>query len=181
MNLAERALLGNMTGAAPTPCSIYTAAMGTAVVFSAGLAVAYSGYGLYNPLPTGTQSAVKLVPLNVSAIPTALSTAPNWFALAKYIGTGTAFAGGASTGAVVQQGFAGTTTNQRAVVFGTGSMAVAPVYTKFMSAFGTGNPPGLVLFQLDGDMTVLPGEAVMFIQGIAGTGLCSFTWAEVPV
>ena len=181
MNLAERALVGGLNNPL-TSCPVYTAAMGTAVVFSAGLAVTYSGYGLYNPVAAAGTSAIKLVPVNVSIIPTNLSTAANYFAIAKYIGTGTAFAGGASTGGVTQQNLAGTTTLQRATVFGTGSMAIAPIYVKFLTAFGTGGGnPAPNLFPLDGDLTVMPGEGLIFVQGIAGTALCSITWAEVPV
>lgn len=191
MNLAERALTGNITGPAPTPCSIYTAAMGTAVVFSVGLAVVYSGYGLYNPLVTPTGShAVKLVPLEATIIPSGVSTANNTFSLAKYIGTGTAFAGGASTGGVTQMGLAGTTTLQNAVVFGTGSFSIAPIYVKQLygmqagtgagtSGYASATFPGV--FKFDGDLTVMPGEGVLFAQGIAGTAIASITWAEVPI
>ena len=140
MQLAERALLGNMVGPTPTPCPVFTAATIVPVIFTAGIPTNYNGFGLYNPLPTGTQSAVKLVPMSVSITPSSVSTAANTFGLAKYIGTGSAFAGGTGTawaaGVLLQQGVSGTATkgSQWATIFGTGSFSSAPAYVAWLSA-----------------------------------------------
>ncbi len=184
MNLAERALTGNITGPPPTPCSIFSAQNGTAVGFSVGLATNLSGYGLYNPVGTTTQSAVKAVLLEVNLGLSASVAAQTTICLAKFnpsTGTGTGFAAGASTGVVFQQGVAGTSTNNRVSVFGTGSTMITPTYVKVLYSLNTGAvaSPGPV--RLQGDIALLPGEGIIVVGNAAATGFASFTWAEVPL
>lgn len=187
MQLAERALLGNMMGPAPTPCPVFTAATVGPVIFTAGVPANYNGFGLYNPLPTGTQSAVKLVPMSVSITPSTVSTAANTFGLAKYINTGTAFAPGTGTawaaGALFQQGVSGTNSGaSRALPFGTGTFSTTlPVYVAWLGAAAASAMPPQIRTPLDGDLVVMPGEALIFTQGIAGTALASFSWTEIPL
>jgi hypothetical protein len=173
--------------------SVFVAALGTAVVFSAGVASGYTGLGVYNPLGTGTQQAVKIIPIEVTICPTAMNTAANYFALGKFNcsqGTCTGFTAGTFSGTLWQQnvvsgtmaaGFYGNS-NARGQPFGTGSMMSAPGWIKMLQSAGTGEGGiSSCVYPLSGDITVMPGEGICFLQGIAGTALCSIAWVEVPV
>jgi hypothetical protein len=185
-NIVERVLTGNAAGPMVSNAAVYVAATGTAVVFSNGLAVNYSGFGIYNPLGTGTQTGVKALVRYFTYTPTANGTAINVVALEKVLcsmGTGTGFTAGASTGGVFQMGVAGTSTNARCQVFGTGSMMIAPQYIQFSATIGTGGNSlgGETLQPFEGEIVCLPGEGVAITQTVGGTGLASICWVEVPL
>lgn len=166
---------------------IYTCAMSAPVVWLAGLATAsYGGLALSNPVATGTQSAVKLVPLKASFVPTGVGTAGNFLALAKIYGTNSALGTAAgSAGPVFQAGVSGTTTSARGIAYGTFTMSngtATSAYVEFLAGGGaTAGSPNAAQTSLDGELTVMPGELLVFSQGIAGTGIASITWMEVPL
>ena len=184
-------MLLNVTLKGPTSLEgipVYSCSMtGTGVVFTAGLPVAsYNGFAISNPLPTGTQGAVKLVPLKASLTPTGVGTAGNWFGLAKIYGTNSALGTAAgAAGPVFQAGVAGTSTTNRAIPYGTFTMSngtATCAYVEFLAGGGpTAGSPSTGIASLDGELTVMSGELLIFTQGIAGTGIASMTWAEVPV
>lgn len=168
------------------PPGLFSYAMGTAVVFSNGNAVAYSGLGIYNP-PTATgKPAVKLLPSRITYAPTSTGTngTGNVLAISKFTGTATTFAGGASSGVTFQQGVLGTSTNSVATVFGTGSFPIAPQYVEFLGALGTAvqqQVGNTIVCEFEGAISVLPGEAMIVSLTLGGTGFASMVWTEVPL
>ena len=175
--------LGLSQGVVPP---IYTATMGTACVFIAGLATAtYGGLGLINPVTPAGSSAIKLVPLKCSFVPTGVGTAGNFLGLSKIYGTNSVMGTSGAPGPVWQAGVAGTTTNQRAVILGTFTMSngtCTNAYVEFLMGGGaTAGSPNAGMLPLDGEITVMPGEVLTFNMGIAGTGIASITWAELPL
>ena len=84
-------------------------------------------------------------------------------------------------GVVFQQGILGTSTNNRAVIFGTGSSMIIPAYIKILYSVNTGAVVTPAPVQLQGDVSLLPGEGVIIVGNAAATGFASYTWAEVPL
>jgi len=159
--------------------------MGTANAFTAlvGGTGAYSGFGIYNPLGTAGTAAVKLVLLEAQTTPSVAGTALNSLLLLKNLGTATGFAAGASTGQVFAAGVLGTTTSQRATVFGTGTFSGGLVTAKFLVGLPATDtqvvtPPPI---EFNGEITALPGEALALASAIGHTGYASMTWMEVPL
>ena|SRR5271166_763828 len=184
MNLAERIVTGN--GAGPISGAVYVTATQTAVGFSVGVATNLSGLGIYNPVIAGTGgTAVKVVLLDANLAPSAVPAAVSVAMIAKWNtmqGTGTGFTGVKSANApIFQHGLAGTSTNSTAVVFGTGSTMIIPSFVKALYGLGTysGVTPGPL--QLQGEISLLPGEAAIIVGSTAATGFASLTWAEVPL
>lgn len=166
---------------------VYSCAMGTAVVFVAGLFTAtYAGIGLQNPAAGGTYlTPVKLVPLKATWVNAGVGTANNFIGLAKIYGTNSAYGLSGAPGPVFAAGVSGTTTARKATVFGTFTMSngtcTSAVIQWLAGGGATAGAPNAAQSSLDGEITVMPGETLVFVSGIAGTGVASITWAEVPL
>lgn len=191
----------NGQGPNPPPGQIFTAALGTAVAFSAGLAVGYTGLALANPATVAGQTPVKLTPLRVTFAPTALAGGTAAFGLVKLTGQGTASNGGLSafSGVVMSPGFQGTcATNGTRAGLGTSVVQIGGTFSVINStaagtgantlywaemlgamAAGTGGPNGPV--DLQGFTTVMPGETIAIAPNLAVTGLASISWLETPL
>jgi len=170
---------------------VYTAALGTAVAFSAGVATAYTGLALANPATVAGQVPVKLVPLRVNLTPTAAVSGTIAWGLLKLTGQGTASNGGLSafSGAIFANGVLGTATGV-AVLGGTfsvknGTAAGTGSNTLYWQEMlgnvncGTGAPSAPV--DLQGFTSVMPGETLAIGCNLAVTALAQITWAEIPL
>lgn len=187
---------------ASAPGQIFSASLGTAVAFSAGLAVAYAGLAIANPAtPTG-KTPVKLVPLRVNFTPTAAVSGTIAWGLVKLTGQGTASNGGISafSGVVLACGIAGTCATGGTVPLGVGT-SVVQIGGTFSVVNGTaagtgsntlywagmlgnancGTGAASVPVDLQGALTVMPGETVAISPVLAVTGLASIDWLEVPL
>lgn len=188
-------LLGQNAG------QVYTA-VGTAVAFSAGLAVAYAGLGLQNP----STSKVKITPLKIGFAPTGTGGTSNAgcpYGFAKLI-AGTAALGTLSAftvggGVVTGPGLVGTATGA-AVVFGTATVlngTAGPsanglcIVTVIGVTAGAGTGAGTQAFtpaagsvtsgELHGEVTLMPGESGVIFVNQAIAGIPSITWLEQPL
>lgn len=200
-------LVWNIEGPLNLPGQVFTAALGTAVAFSAGVAVAYTGLALANPKTPAGQVPVKLIPLRAELAPTTVSlvNAPVPWGILKLTGQGTASNGGLSafSGSIFSPGFAGTAVTGTSPA-GVGS-CIAQVGGTFSvingTAAGTGSntlywqelcgclgvgtatnyaSPNAAV-DLQGFTSVMPGETIALAANIAVTGLASISWLEVPM
>ena len=170
---------------------VFTATLGTAVAFSAGPAVAYTGLAIANPATAPGAVAKKLVPLRVNITPTAAVSGTIAWGLLKLTGQGTASNGGMSAfgGAIFTPGFTGTSTPV-AIVGGTfsvvnGTAAGTGSNTLYwQSMLGNVNcGTGAASFPVDlqGFESVMPGETLAIGCVLAVTAQASITWAEIPL
>jgi hypothetical protein len=194
----------NISGQGPNqlPGQVFTASLGTAVAFSAGLAVAYVGLAVHNPVTAAGAVPVKLVPLRVNFSPTAAVSGTIAWGLVKLTAQGTASNGGLSlfSGALFSPGFAGT-----CVTGGTGQTGVGTSVAKVGGTFsvvngtaaGTGSNTlywqdmvgnvnsgtgaQSVPVDLPGFTSIMPGETLGIAPVLAVTGLASISWVEIPV
>jgi hypothetical protein len=198
----------NLNGQGPNqlPGSVFTAALGTAVAFSAGLAVAYTGLVIANPATPRGAVPVKLVPLRVNLVPTAAVSGTVAWGLVKLTGQGTASNGGVSalSGVVFASGLAGTVAinvspgaggyvgagssvaqvgGTFSVINGTaaGTGANTLYWQEMLGNVNSGTGAASVPIDLPGFTSVLPGETVAISPVLAVTGLASITWLETPL
>lgn len=186
------------TGPTSPPGKIYTAALGTALAFTAGLAVANSGcLGIANPATVAGTAPVKLIPVAVTFCPTGtnLANTPAW-GLAKLIGAplGTltaTFGLGAFSGMITSPGVVGTASGV-AVVFGSatilngtagGSYAINALnWVEFLGCAGLGTAtaqgPAPSRVDLGGEVNVMPGEILLLQPQNAQVALASISWVE---
>jgi hypothetical protein len=179
----------NIKGA-PTVCQVhgltFALGLGTQTPWTAGLTQAYTGLGIYCP-PIGVnnpQPGKKLVPLRIGFAPsgtagTATSLCP--IGLAKSYNGGTAITIGAPTGTLQQLDFAGTSTANIGTAFGTATL-VNPYWVHIVGSIGTGaGTPAQSIFDFNGEISVMPGEAMAIACNQGVTAFASFTWIEVPL
>jgi len=187
-------LIWNFNGQGPysLPGAVFVAALGTSASFTAGCPVAYSGMAIANPPTVAGKVPVKLVPLQVNFSGIGTGTGTGAWGLVKITG-GTATYGtlSAFSGIVTSPGSVGTTTGV-AIVTGTftvlngtaGPSANGLNYIQYLGAVGgtaTQYPPSAVQAQLDGLLSVMPGEIMAIAPTAAMLGVGSIAWVEVPL
>jgi hypothetical protein len=189
---------------------VFTASLGTAVAFSVGPAVAYTGLAIANPATSSLRPPVKLIPLRVTLAPTSAGASNVPFGLLKLTGQGTASNGGLSafSGQLFTPGFLGTCASNgtaaagaAAVGLGTSVVQIGGTFSVINgTAAGTGvntlywaEMCGVVVAgtstiggnlgptDLSGFTTVMPGETLAIGADIAVTARASLTWLEVPL
>jgi hypothetical protein len=190
----------NQTGPYALQGQVFSAFLGTAIAFSAGLAVAYAGLGIANPVGSGAKVTI----LRAAFAPTATgpATMSPW-GLAKLLGpiNGTTSMGtlSAFSGIVVCAGAAGTAqvqgtslgkigTGQGTSVcqlFGTatvlngtaGPSVLGLNWTEVMGCHGT-NLIGPVEADATGATVLYPGETAVIVSAVAVTSLAGLEWLE---
>lgn len=189
------------SGPNPPPGQIFTASLGTAVAFSVGLAVAYTGLALANPATPAGKVGVKVVPLRVTFAPTVLAGGTAAWGIVKLTTNGTASNGGVSafSGAVFQIGFRGTCATNGTSPLGVGTSAVQIGGTfSVINGTAAGTGANTLYWQemlgamaggtgvqgpvdLGGYSCAMPGETLAISPNLAVTGLASISWIEVPL
>ena len=187
-------LVWNFNGQGPGGIQgqVYTATLGTAVAFSAGVAVAYAGLALANPATVAGKVPVKLVPLRINLSPTAAVSGTVAWGILKLTGQGTASNGGLSafSGAIFAPGVAGTATGVAIVggtfsvingtAAGTGSNTL--YWQTMIGGVNCGTGAGSLPVDLQGYESALPGETLAIGCTVSGvTAQASITWAEIPL
>jgi hypothetical protein len=194
-------LVWNLSGPLTLPGRVFTTTTGTAVAFSAGVALAYTGLAVANPATVGGACGTKLVLIKASFQPSVVSAnaVPVPWGIMKLTGQGTASNGGLSlwSGAIFQQGTAGTGTGIAIVggtfsvingtAAGTGSNCLywAEMCGSIVNGTGAGTAAWTMATvnaaDLSGFTTVMPGETAAIGLNAAMTGFASLTWLEVPL
>lgn len=162
--------------------------VGTAVAFSAGLAVAYTGCGIQNP----ASSKVKITVLKSLAAVTIAPAGTSVLGFGK-LSPGTATLGTLSgvAGVITSPGISGTTTGV-GLLFGTatvlngtaGGQTNSLNYVSIQGVLlGTGASISQWITPAEqaGDVTLMPGESGMILSSIAHTGLPYLVWIETPI
>jgi hypothetical protein len=192
-------LVWTLNGPDRMPGQFFVAALGTAVVFSAGLALGYTGLMIYNPPTVKGVVAKKLIPLRVSFTPTGTATATGNCPLGLIKDVGTCTAGNFSgfSGIITSQGIEGTATGV-AIIAGTasylngtaGPSLNGPNWIQMLGNVAGGTQAGASpvpvtgysgIYDLMSEESVMPGESVAICTNQAVSGLCSIAWVEVPL
>ena len=188
-------LIWNFPGYGPAnlPGQMFVAATGTAVTFSAGLALSYAGLMLINPATVAGTAPKKLVPLRAIFAPTGTGVAPSCpWGMIKAIGTCTAGAASGFSGIVTTPGMYGTST-PIAVVAGTasflngttGAVPNGPNWVQYCGVLPVGTATyyagGVTTVDLIGEVSVMPGEAMAIAPNVAAVGMASIAWLEIPL
>jgi hypothetical protein len=178
------------------PGRFFVAALGSAVNFSAGLALAYTGLIITNPVQPLGKVPIKIIPLRVTFVPAGTTTGAGNIGLGvvKNIGTCTADVFSGFSGIVTTQGQVGTSTGV-AILSGTaswlngtaGPSANGPMWIQFLGSISAGNlgANGVAtgvsgIYDLQSEESIMPGESMAICPTVAISGLASIAWAEVP-
>ena len=186
----------NNQGPYTPPGTVFEVALGTAVTFSAGPTVSYSGLALNNPATPAGKTPVKLVPLRVALEPTGVAgvAAASPWGLLKFTACGTASVANLSgfPGVILSPGAVGTQTGV-AVVCGTFSVINGTaagtgsntLYWQELCGVLIGTSTQLTVgspaVDLQGFTSVMPGETLAIGCNSAVTGLAAITWVEIPL
>jgi hypothetical protein len=194
-------LIENFNGQGPysSPGQKLTAVMGTAASFAAGLPSNYVGLALVNPATAAGAAPVKLVPLRAAFVGIGTGAGgPSLWGFAKYsslTAAGTASISGATgfSGIITSPGTPGTSTG-RAIVCGTFTLnngtagpaaSNAGNWVQILGAAPLGTATAyqnaLVTAELNGELSALPGEALVLVSAIGMSAQGSVTWVEVPL
>jgi hypothetical protein len=185
---------------APGPLTLqgaqFVAVSGTSVNFTAGLPVAYTGFALSNPPTVSGQVPKKLTVLRVSfcQVGTATATGNCPVGLIKFTTGGTASVGSASTvaGVIFPVGAAGTASSNIGTLAGTFTLlngTAGPANVNALNwvqlfldvAAGTFAAPATGLYELQGEVTIMPGETVAIAPVAALSAMAGFHWVEIPL
>ena len=191
-------LVFNQSGPYALQGQVFTAALGTAIAFSAGLALAYTGLGILNPVGSGAKVTI----LRASCGPTAVPTGIVPWGIAKLgpgtatLGTLSAFsgvitcAGGPGTAATGATSLSAATrgTNQGTsvcTVFGTATVLngtagpTAANGLNWVEVLGANGTAGIGPVQSDSlAATLYPGESAVIVCQAAVTALAGLVWLE---
>lgn len=161
--------------------------VGTAITFSAGLAVSYAGLGIQNPATSKT----KITVLKMGVAPTSAPAGVFPVGFGKLV-AGTASMGtlAAMAGVITAPGVVGTATGVGSI-FGTATVlngtAAAGLnalnYTAMAGGIiGTGTGGTWIpAADLSGEATVMPGESGVLLSNAAITGIPYLVWVESPI
>lgn len=184
-------LAWNPNGQGPAaPAGTLITLVGTAVAISAGVAVAYTGMGIQNPANSGKKAVV----VRAYVAPTATGPAADTPIGLMKLNAGTASIGATSgmAGTAVAAGIAGFPSGTAVsvmTIIGTASVlngTAAPGlvnslnFVKVVGVLGT-NISGIVAPDLNGEITVLPGETLLIGANAAVTGIPELVWFESPL
>jgi|SRR5580700_1719890 hypothetical protein len=183
-------LVYNFQGPNNLPGRLFVATVGTAVAFSAGLAIANTGLTLYNPATAGpvngsSTQGTKVIVLRAGFNPTGTGTTEAW-GFVKTISTATLGALSAFSGNIFLAGAAAGTGSGCLQLAGTSSWLNGTANTTQMwvtqpqSILGTLGGQSTTIVDFHGELTLMPNEGCVLVPVGAVTAQATVVWAELP-
>jgi hypothetical protein len=183
-------LVYNFQGPNNLPGRLFVATVGTAVAFSAGLAVANVGLTLLNPATPGpvngsSTQGTKVIILRAGFYPTGTGTTEAW-GFVKTISTATLGALSAFSGNIFLAGAAAGTGTGCLQLAGTsswlnGTANTTQAYvTLLQGILGTLGGGMATITDLHGELTLMPNEGCVLVPTGAITAQATVVWGEFP-